>query len=103
MVVHSYNPNYSGGGDQEHLRSRQPTEKVSKNPISTNKPDMVVHTCNPSYERGVGRKMGAGLEWYSTCLASQAGKVLSSNHHQKKKKVREKGFLNDWAEKGHFL
>jgi hypothetical protein len=34
-----------GGGDRR-----------IRDPISKNKPDVVVHTCNPSYVGGIGRK-----------------------------------------------
>jgi hypothetical protein len=32
-------------------------QKVSKTPISINKPGMVAHICNSSYTGGIGRKI----------------------------------------------
>jgi hypothetical protein len=64
----------------------QPRQKVSKTPISTNKPGMVVHLFYPSYVRDASarilvrgqllakngrpylkiKELGAWLKWYST-------------------------------------
>jgi hypothetical protein len=35
----------------------QPRQNVSETPISTNKLGMVVYSCNPSYARGIGRRI----------------------------------------------
>jgi hypothetical protein len=35
----------------------QTEQKVSETPISTNKPGMVVHSCNPSYPGGISRRL----------------------------------------------
>jgi hypothetical protein len=32
-------------------------------PISTNKQGMVVHTCHPSYEGGISRKILVQMDW----------------------------------------
>jgi hypothetical protein len=53
-VAHDGNPSYLGGGDGEDYTSSPAWRKVIKNPISTNKMDMVVHTC--SYMGGIGRR-----------------------------------------------
>jgi hypothetical protein len=47
------NPRHLGGRDWEDSGSRSPlAKKISETPISTNKPDVVVGTCDPSYTRG---------------------------------------------------
>jgi hypothetical protein len=43
MVALTCNPRGSGDGDQEDCGSRLAGQKVTDTPISTNKPDMVVH------------------------------------------------------------
>jgi hypothetical protein len=46
MMVHTYNPSYSGGRNQE-LGSRPGLAKSQQDPISTNKTGVMAHTCNP--------------------------------------------------------
>jgi hypothetical protein len=39
------------------MAEEQPGQKnVSKAPISTNKPGMLVHACNPTYVKVIGRR-----------------------------------------------
>jgi hypothetical protein len=70
MVVHTYNPSYFGGKDQEDYTSKAGEAKVS---ISINKSGEVFHTCNLSY---TGMEVGG--------LQSKAGS------RQKLKTVSEK-------------
>jgi hypothetical protein len=56
MVVHTYNPSYLGGRDQEEHGLRTSLGKnMQKN--HANKPGMVVHICNHSYGKGIGRRI----------------------------------------------
>jgi hypothetical protein len=56
VVVHAYNPSYSGSGDPEDSVLR-PAPGYKKTPISKNNPGMVVHIYNPKYLRGIGRRI----------------------------------------------
>jgi hypothetical protein len=51
-MVHALNSSYSGGRARLQLEA-SPGKKVS---ISTNKPDKVVHACDPIYAEGLGRR-----------------------------------------------
>jgi hypothetical protein len=50
-----YNPIYLRGGDQEDHSSRPAQAESSRDPISTKKLGMVVHTCYPNYSGSVNR------------------------------------------------
>jgi hypothetical protein len=53
--------------DQEDYGPRPVWAKGEQDPISTNKPGMVVHTCVSIYERGIGRRnMVGGWPWTKT-------------------------------------
>jgi hypothetical protein len=56
MVAYTYNTNCLGGREQEDCGLGQQGQKVSKTPISINKPSVVPHACDPSYEGGLGKK-----------------------------------------------
>jgi hypothetical protein len=53
MVVYIYNPSYSGGSWFKTSLNK----KFVSPPISTNKPGMVVHICNPSYAGDIGKRI----------------------------------------------
>jgi hypothetical protein len=44
------------GGRGFHFEA-SPGKKVSESTISTNKPDIVVHACHPSYVTGIDRRI----------------------------------------------
>jgi hypothetical protein len=48
-VAYSPNPSYSRHGDHKN-RGLRPV-KASSDPISTNKPSVVIHACDPCYSR----------------------------------------------------
>jgi hypothetical protein len=57
MVAHACN---STSWEAKNVRIKvqgQPRQKVIKAPISTNKPDVVLCTCNPSYVGGRSRRI----------------------------------------------
>jgi hypothetical protein len=54
MVVHACDPNYLGFRDGE---DRVQGQVGQKDPISTNKLDIVVCTCGPSYKLAQGKNM----------------------------------------------
>jgi hypothetical protein len=58
VMDHVYSPSYLGDRrDRRILVQGQPGQKIIKTPsISKNKVGMVVHACNPSYKKGMGRK-----------------------------------------------
>jgi hypothetical protein len=49
MALHVCNPSYFGGGELEDLGLRQAQVKSYYDPISSNKLDMVAHTCSSRY------------------------------------------------------
>jgi hypothetical protein len=53
MMVHDYNPSYSGGGDYDLKPARA---KVSKT-LFKNKPRIVVHACGSNYSGGRDRRI----------------------------------------------
>jgi hypothetical protein len=55
MVAQVCNPSYSEGRDWRDHCSRPAQAKCYPDPISTNKPGIVVCVCNPSYSRGSHR------------------------------------------------
>jgi hypothetical protein len=56
MMVHTYNPGYSGGRDRRMAVKGQPGQKLVRLYLK-NKLDRVVHACNPSYLGSRGRKI----------------------------------------------
>jgi hypothetical protein len=56
MVIPVILPSYSGGRDQENCGSKATRTKSKQDPISTNMPGKVVHTCDPSYVVGKSRR-----------------------------------------------
>jgi hypothetical protein len=61
MIAPVYYSSFSGGG-WEVVQS-QPRQKFSETPISTKKSGAVSHTWNPSYMKGISRRImsDAGL------------------------------------------
>jgi hypothetical protein len=57
MVAHICNPNHAEGRDAKDQDLRLVWAKSSQDPISTNKPSIVVCTSYPSYARGIGRRI----------------------------------------------
>jgi hypothetical protein len=57
MVANTCNPRYLEGRSQEDSNLLPAWQKVSETPISANMLSVVVHTCNTSYEGGIGRKI----------------------------------------------
>jgi hypothetical protein len=58
VIAHICNPSYSEGRDREDCCSRPARAVSSRDPISINKPGMVVCACHPSYLGGIGSLCG---------------------------------------------
>jgi hypothetical protein len=56
-VAHACNPSYLGEKDQDDCGSRLvQKKKVRETPISNSKLAKLVHTCNPTYAGGIGKR-----------------------------------------------
>jgi hypothetical protein len=56
VVANTYNPSYFGSRDWEDHDVRLARGNSIMTSISTSKPGMVAHACNPSYTGGIGRR-----------------------------------------------
>jgi hypothetical protein len=64
-VAHTCNPSSWGGKDEENRTLR--LTWVKKDPISTNKPGVVVHICNPTCVKSICRRIAVwGQTWAKT-------------------------------------
>jgi hypothetical protein len=77
MMVHDYNPSYSGGGDYDLKPARA---KVSKT-LFKNKPRIVVHACGSNYSGGRSREI---------VDQSQPGQGSSERPYLKNKQKRKR-------------
>jgi hypothetical protein len=57
MVVYVINPSYMEGRDWKDCSVKPAPEKKLVSPTWTHKPSTLVHTCNPSYARDVGKRI----------------------------------------------
>jgi hypothetical protein len=56
-VVYTYNPSYSGAGDQEYLWLRPALAKVSQTPSQPIKLGKLMYACHPSYIVVINRRI----------------------------------------------
>jgi hypothetical protein len=66
-MVYAYDPSYLGGGDQEDDGWRLAQAKVSKTPSQPINQSVVVHACDPSYAKGIGRRITVQAEPGKKC------------------------------------
>jgi hypothetical protein len=56
MIYTSYNPTCYGGEDRKMMVGGQPAQQLVR-PYLKSKPGVVMHTCNPRYPGGGGRRI----------------------------------------------